>query len=112
MIYRFLSAQNPEFVRGKWDFHRFGGVFVRGVLSINVPSPTKKIPEKARFFFTEKGYKINVNLILKSAKQEGQIIKVVSLKEPAASRVVYHDEWQVAVLPLAKRKRRKETRNT
>lgn len=108
MIYRFLSAQKPFLVNGKWDFARMGGVFIQGALNIDVPSPRKKnISERARFFFTEEGYKRNVNVILESAKKENQIVKVVRLKEPDESRVVYRDKWQVAVLPISKRRKRK-----
>lgn len=107
MIYRFQSAQKPTLKQNhQWHFPRFGGCFAYGALDIDVPVPNcKSIHDRARFYFTELGYKRNAHIILACAKERGQVLKVIRLKEPDESRVVYRDKWQVAVLPQKKRKR-------
>ena len=107
MLYRFKSAQNPHlsYTTKWWMFQRFGGSFIEGCLICDVPSPKKHIPERSRFYFTEAGYKRNVNLIVAEAKEHGQVLQVVRIKEPNRSRVVYRDHWQVALLPPNKRRK-------
>ncbi len=105
MLYRFQSAQSPFLKTTKWwHFHRFGGSFARGALACDVEAPRPAIPERSRFYFTLAGYKRNVKLIKEDAKAQGQILRVIRIKEPEASRIVYRDRYQVALLPPSRKR--------
>ena len=72
-----------------------------------------KAPEiensKARFYFTEKGWRELGKAIVAQARREGHRVRVYRRKNPLASQVVYRDALQVAILPRKNvpRKRRK-----
>lgn len=54
---------------------------------------------KARFYFTETGWREVGKLIAGEARRQGHVVKVLRRKEPADSQVVYRDELQLAILP-------------
>ncbi len=64
---------------------------------------------RARFYFTEKGWRLFGRFIAAAARRDGRVVRVLRRKNPMPSEVVYEDELQVAVLPRkgVPRKRRK-----
>lgn len=64
---------------------------------------------KARFYFTEKGWREIGKPVVAQARREGHRIRIYKRKNPTRSQVVYKDELQVAILPRKNipRKRRK-----
>jgi hypothetical protein len=54
---------------------------------------------RARFYFTEAGWHKIGRAILMDARRRGIMIRVVRLKNPPLSQVIYRDKWQVAILP-------------
>ncbi len=54
---------------------------------------------RARFYFTERGWREVGRKVVALAKQEGHVIRVVRRKDPAPSQIVYRDDFQVAILP-------------
>jgi hypothetical protein len=65
------------------------------------------IPEitnrRARFYFTEDGWRRYGRTVYEKALQAGHQVKVIRRKNPHRSQVVYRDRWQVAILPLKAR---------
>jgi len=118
MIYRFKSAYKAfkgGCIRGttepdrtlknrNWEHGRFGGAWSEGCLSVGELNMPKGVTnKKARFYFTEKGYKKFGKSIIESAIKEKQILQVIKRKNPKKSQIVYEDEYQVAILPEKKR---------
>lgn len=62
--------------------------------------------EKARFYFTEAGWRRAGRVIAVEARRSGHVIRVIRRKEPSTSQVVFRDEFQVAVLPIRRPKRK------
>jgi hypothetical protein len=69
-----------------------------------LPSPDKVHP-RARFYFTEAGFRRFGEEIIADAKAHGQVLRVEKRKNPSRSEIVWQDEWQVAILPAKKRKK-------
>lgn len=64
------------------------------------PPPKVRIPDKARFWFTEEGWtRYGCKLAAQARNQFGFVVKVIKRKNPKKSSVVYQDEFQVALLP-------------
>jgi hypothetical protein len=61
---------------------------------------------KARFYFTEEGWRWAGRAIAAEARRCGHVARCVRRKEPAPSQVVYRDEYQVAILPARRPKRK------
>ncbi len=61
--------------------------------------------EKARFYFTEAGWRRAGSKIAVEARRCGHVIRVIRRKNPEPSQVVYRDELQLAIL-LSRRTRR------
>ena len=59
--------------------------------------------QKARFYFTEKGYHECGKDFIEEAREYGQILQVIKRKNPKKSQIVYQDEYQVAILPDKKK---------
>ena len=54
---------------------------------------------RARFWFTEAGWRRYGKRVAAAARASGRSFRVLKSKNPPPSSVVYRDEWQVAVLP-------------
>jgi hypothetical protein len=66
-----------------------------------IPSPNFD-NAKARFYFTEAGWKNAGRLIASEAKRQGHVVKCIRRKNPTASQIVYRDKYQLAILPARK----------
>ena len=58
--------------------------------------------ERARFYFTERGWELVGRYVATEAKQVGHTARVIRRKDPEESQVVYRDDLQVAILPMIK----------
>lgn len=107
MIYRVTAEGHDVTKEGKhWDkfkleitLSRIGGVWAVGGLDIDVPFPKGKHHPKARFYFTEAGWRRSRKMILAQAKEQGKKVRVECRKNPKRSEIVYQDKWQVSLLP-------------
>ena len=112
MIYRFMSALNSTSTyrnRCIWGgkVPRFGGACACGGTELWDLKLPQIVNKKAKFYFTEKGWKIFAKQMIVHARENGQILKVIRRKNPKKSQIVYKDEYQVAIMPD---KRNKNTR--
>jgi hypothetical protein len=55
--------------------------------------------KRARFYFTEKGWRVAGRRLASEARKHGHTVKCIRRKNPRQSQVVYRDELQVAILP-------------
>ncbi len=88
---------------------RLGGLvnshFLSGLMDqLGIHSPSIE-NQKARFYFTERGWRRAGRVIAVEARRCGHVARVIRRKEPHASQVVYRDELQVAILPSRRPKR-------
>ena len=119
MIYRFKSAYKPlkgnprtetsepgkGFKNKNWHYGRFGGAWAEGCLSLgDLALPKKRINSRAKFYFTEKGYRKYGKDVIASSIEEDQVLQVIKRKNPKKSQIVYEDEYQVAILPEKRKK--------
>jgi len=63
------------------------------------PPKKKNINPRARFYFTEKGWNEVGRKLFDLACEQHYHPKIIRLKNPKRSDVVYADPYQVAVLP-------------
>ena len=117
MIYRFLGIAPPKSKEEiewdeKWDdendWHeapgpknrRCGGAWQFAGFDVppELKAPRKSFSNKAKFYFTEKGYKLAKETILKCAKEMNWGVRVIKRKNPKKSQIVFQDEYQVAIL--------------
>ena len=80
---------------------RLAGAFVAGMGGgawSDLPIPDISHP-RARFWFTEDGWRRYGRRVAAAAAASGRPYRVVRRKNPPVSSVVYRDRWQVAVLP-------------
>jgi len=79
-----------------------------------IADPRLKAPEfenrRARFFFTEKGWRTIGQSIVTEAKRRGHLVRVIRRKNPTKSQIFYQDADQVAILPSRLKRRRKQSR--
>jgi hypothetical protein len=54
---------------------------------------------RARFYFTEKGWRKIGRFVAVNASWERRVVRVIRRKNPYKSQIVYQDELQVAILP-------------
>jgi len=54
---------------------------------------------RARFYFTERGWKKIGRFVATKAGRAGYVVKVIRRKQPGRSQIVYRDDLQVAILP-------------
>jgi hypothetical protein len=107
MIYRILAStsilsdergdtEGPVRVVGT----RICGAFSAGVTEGfgGLPAPGFQVP-RARFYFTELGWKQFGRAIYAAAQREGRAVRGIRLKNPHRSQLVYQDAYQVAILP-------------
>jgi hypothetical protein len=64
----------------------------------DIPNPEITNP-RARFYFTEAGWRKYGRPMYAAARQRGHTIRVIRRKNPAKSQIVYQDAYQVAILP-------------
>lgn len=57
---------------------------------------------RARFYFTEQGWKKVGRIIAARAREWGHLVKVFRLRSPDRSQIVYEDELQLAILARKK----------
>lgn len=80
------------------------GVFMAGLSEglEDIPYPWLEHP-RARFYFTEAGWKRYGRNVYAAARRRGHRIRLIRYKNPARSQIVYSDPFQVAVLPEKRR---------
>lgn len=109
MIYRILiDTIATEFDNATNEMHEYpSGTNLRGAFSAgrsegldDIPYPKLTNP-RARFYFTEAGWKKYGRPLCDTARRRGHTIRLVRRKNPAKSQVVYRDAHQVAILPAS-----------
>jgi hypothetical protein len=73
-------------------------------LGIRAPGFDNK---KARFYFTEAGWRKAGRILAVEARRCGHVVRVVRRKNPQPSQVVYQED-QVAILPARRKGKRRE----
>jgi hypothetical protein len=68
-------------------------------MGVSAPKVPKHINPRARFYFTEHGWKVVGKKLVEIATQRGYQPKVECRKNPKASDVIWGDTYQVALLP-------------
>jgi hypothetical protein len=103
MIYRILC--DGRCVRGQ----RLLGAFSAGVDGFDRLKTPLIRNKRARFYFTEEGWRLLGRQVAANARKAGRAVRVLRRKSPDPAQVVYEDEFQVAILPRKgmPRKRRK-----
>lgn len=107
MVYRLLIdtiTHQLDVSTGTWrDLP--SGSNLRGVFTAGLSEGLGDIPfprlsnERARFYFTEAGWRMYGRHIAAAAYRRGHRIKLIRRKNPARSQIVYQDAYQVALLP-------------
>lgn len=99
MIYRIILRNTclPSWL------HPFGNEFNDEMIKMGLKPPKKIINQRARFYFTERGWDVCGRHLVKIAKRRGLYPKVIKRKNPKRSDVCYFDSLQVALLPLKKK---------
>ena len=109
MIYRILCNSDGDLREGPDNTFqsipegRLKGAFLAGVTGFDLVAPSFD-NRRARFYFTEAGWKQVGRNVAANARREGRVVKIIRQKNPLKSQVVYRDALQVAIVP------RKETR--
>lgn len=105
MIYRILTDDpykhydpHADEGRGRCRPGLSGAMSRLGDMMAGLPYPTIN-DERARFYFTERGWEIYGKAIAAEGIRRGYVIKVIRRKEPHASQIVYRDAMQLAILP-------------
>ena len=105
MIYRIVAETHDvafDDESQQWHLVSAGlrGAFTAGVTGgfSGVPAPRLANP-RARFYFTEAGWKKFGQGVLAVAKEEGRMVRVIRRKNPPKSQIIYQDAYQVAILP-------------
>lgn len=109
MLYRILADTvmgwiDSRAADGEWrrpSGTRLGGAWVSGgpcKALDGLPMPRME-NHRVRFWFTEEGWRAYGKGHLRELRQAGHTIRVIRIKNPAGSRVVYRDRHQVALLP-------------
>jgi hypothetical protein len=69
-----------------------GVMFARGLRSPNITN------RRARFYFTERGWRKVGRHVTAEARRLGHVVKVIRRKEPERSQIIYRDPLQLAIL--------------
>jgi hypothetical protein len=110
MIYRILcnGSDDDAFFLDVWNGSEWPAVArerLMGVFAAGVPADWKNLDrpdlqnKRARFFFTEKGWRLIGRFVVADARQDGRVIRVFRRKNPNPSEIAFQDELQVAILP-------------
>jgi hypothetical protein len=81
------------------------GAFMAGVEGFNLNAPDIS-NRRARFYFTEAGWRQVGRIVAANARQQGRVVKVIRQKNPQASQIVYRDALQVAIIPVKHKPKR------
>lgn len=105
MIYR-VVAETFDIVLDEARQHsRLVSSGLRGAFSAGVNGAFDAVPtprlenSRARFYFTELGWKRFGAGVLAAARAEGRAVRVIRRKNPARSQILYQDAYQIALLP-------------
>jgi hypothetical protein len=101
MIYRILTDDPYKHDDGdRWRAGLSGAAnCLSGIMwELDLPAPSIH-NERARFYFTERGWQDYGKAIAAEGIRRGHIVKVIRRKEPRASQIVYRDAMQLAILP-------------
>jgi hypothetical protein len=113
MIYRILTDAFDEY----WDKDRqivvrrslrmigVGSTLGGLMWELHLPAPDFD-NERARFWFTERGWDRFGRKLASEGQRAGHVVKVIRRKNPKRSQIVYADEWQMALLPVETARRR------
>jgi hypothetical protein len=111
MIYRILiDDRYREWDEEKqvwyWTGHELRGAAygvsdLMWALKLPVPPVTNT---RARFYFTELGWRKIGRLLASEAKRRGHLVQVIRRKNPRRSQVVFADKLQLAILPSKSQK--------
>lgn len=111
MIYRILTSAPDRY----WSLERSeyvceaspllgAGSTLGGVMwELHLPAPSIS-NSRSRFWFTERGWERFGREVAAEARRRGHVVKVIRRKNPRRSRIVFADEWQVAILPETARR--------
>jgi hypothetical protein len=101
MIYRIVVDECLEGIPAGQG--RLGGLmnshFLSRLLDVLGVRPPGFDSRKARFYFTQAGWRCVGRVIAVEARRRGHVVRVIRRKKPRASQVVYCDALQVAILP-------------
>lgn len=87
---------------------KLSGAFYAGVPGFDLVAPDFK-NARARFYFTEKGWRKLGKQIVVNALEDGHVVRVIRRKNPLKSQVIYQDELQVAILPRTAKRHKKSS---
>lgn len=98
MIYRIhIRIWSKNSKRGNFPFNI---LFDDDMMEMGLKPPTtRKINPRARFYFTELGWKKFGRELLRRASTRGFGTRLERKKNPKKSETVYEDAYQVAILP-------------
>jgi len=107
MIYRILTDSvtydvDPvtQTFRDMPSATRMRGAFMAGVGEGFGDLPAPRLNNRrARFYFTELGWRCYGRHVYAAARRRGHVIRVIRRKNPDQSQVAYRDAYQLAVLP-------------
>lgn len=77
---------------------------------ITLRAPKKLRNPRATFYFTKIGYKLFGKRIATKAHELGYDLSLTGVRNIGRANIVYQDEFQMAILPIGKRSRRKSQR--
>ena len=111
MIYRIIGESPALYWDNEYGGFRQGnsgklmGAMFAGLGSLgDLPAPSISNP-RARFWFTEAGWRKYGRHLLSDARRSGRVYRLLRQKNPPRSAVVHRDRWQVAILPVKRHAR-------
>jgi hypothetical protein len=66
---------------------------------LGLPAPRITNP-RARFYFTETGWRQIGLKLVRAARARGHVVQVIRRKNPERSQIIHRDDLQVAILPV------------
>jgi hypothetical protein len=105
-----LSLVNPDGEVVHWPAVK-AGLMGPGLLEVmeawadKLAAPKHRIPQNARFYFTEKGWDEIGRYVVAAAQRTGQQYRILAIKEKNLN-VIFRDEFQVAGQPVRRKGKR------
>jgi hypothetical protein len=110
MIYRILIDERWQ----QWDEEKQMYYFMKELKGaavglsdlmwkLKLPAPLITNP-RARFYFTELGWRKIGCVLASEAKKRGHVVQVMRRKNPRRSQIVFADKLQMAILPTKNQK--------
>lgn len=106
MIYRIIAEDERYY----WDKEEeqyiqvsgsLRGAYMAGFTDFQgLPMPKARVHPRARFWFTEAGWKKYGKFVIADAMRSGRVYRLLRRKNPPRSAIVYQDKWQIALLPV------------